>query len=104
MANAGKNSNGSQFFITFCPTSHLNGKHVVFGKVEKGYDICEKIEKLPTGAEDKPRQKVVIVGCGEIKAAQEEKKKEEVAPVKVAETKAKVVTESPTKIEGEKHR
>ena len=75
MANAGKNTNGSQFFITFVPTLHLNGKHVVFGKVEQGYNICELIERLPTGSGDKPLQKVIIADCGEIK---KEKPKEEV--------------------------
>lgn len=63
-ANAGKDTNGSQFFVTFAAAPWLDGKHVVFGRVESGYEICAKIEKLSTNKDDKPAERVAIVNCG----------------------------------------
>merc|ERR1740117_1561368 len=52
MANAGKNTNGSQFFICTGQTPHLNGKHVVFGKVVAGLDVIKKMEKCGSSGGD----------------------------------------------------
>lgn len=60
MANAGPNSNGSQFFVTVAATPWLDGKHTVFGRVVEGADIAKKISELPRDSGDRPRKAVVL--------------------------------------------
>lgn len=66
MANAGPNTNGSQFFVTTIATPHLDGKHVVFGELIQGKSIIRAVENTKTGENDKPVEDVVITDCGEL--------------------------------------
>lgn len=66
MANRGPNTQSSQFFMTTRPTPHLDGKHVVFGKIVVGYNILEMMENEPVDDNSRPLHNVMIANCGEL--------------------------------------
>jgi len=66
MANAGKDTNGSQFFLTTVVTAWLDGRHVVFGEVLEGMDVVSTIENVPKGPGDKPKDPIKIAKSGEL--------------------------------------
>ncbi|XP_026496781.1 peptidyl-prolyl cis-trans isomerase-like [Vanessa tameamea] len=65
MANAGPNTNGSQFFITTVKTAWLDGRHVVFGNVVEGMDVVKQVEAMGSQS-GKPSKKVIIADCGQL--------------------------------------
>lgn len=70
MANAGPNTNGSQFFITTAETPWLNGRHVVFGKVLEGMDIVRQLENVPVSPRsNRPLKPVIIDDCGTVSSS-----------------------------------
>ena len=66
MANAGPGTNGSQFFLCFVATPHLDGAHVVFGQVTDGLKVMDAIESVQTGRNDVPSKAIVIADSGQL--------------------------------------
>merc|ERR1712146_786641 len=66
MANSGKDTNGSQFFILFKPSHHLNGKHCVFGEIVDGHATLDTIEGVKTTSDDRPIAPIVVARCGQL--------------------------------------
>ncbi|XP_074701862.1 NK-tumor recognition protein isoform X3 [Strix aluco] len=105
MANRGKHTNGSQFFITTKPAPHLDGVHVVFGLVISGFEVIEQIENLKTDTASRPYADVRVIDCGVLvtKSAKDalEKKKKVCSDSEASESSSSVSSSSETSSESE---
>ncbi|KAI9678320.1 MAG: hypothetical protein M1817_006266 [Caeruleum heppii] len=72
MANRGRDTNTSQFFVTLAPCPHLDGKHTVFGRVVTGTEVLERMAKMEVDAKDRPPEEVLISRCGELERKRKE--------------------------------
>lgn len=95
MANSGKNTNGSQFFMTTVKTPHLDGKHVVFGKVVQGMGVLKELENTAVDERDRPKKACVIANCGELEEDEETQGSPASAPALAADGTADVFPNYP---------
>ena len=82
MLSVGPGTNGSQFFITFRDTPHLDGRHVVFGRLVSGQDVLRVLEMVAVDSSDKPRAAVVVADCGQLGTEPAEPEAEQVDSAK----------------------